>query len=143
MGAVSTTCCTNLQKNLLLEQEISTSDMAAMQISTMEEIEKGRIAPWSKPGHYSENLGVSLACCSNPVFNTDGSVGGFPAGTVAATGDGGQIIAMSGVDMPGEPQWTFEQQGGKEPITAPPKAAASRAEARPDPGLVRAPRSVM
>mmetsp|Transcript_55050 Transcript_55050/g.101894 ORF Transcript_55050/g.101894 Transcript_55050/m.101894 type:complete len:145 (-) Transcript_55050:136-570(-) len=106
MGVGSSACCTKLQKNLLLEQETSTSDMLAMPVSTMEEIEKGRIASWAKPG---QGAAFNMECCSSPAILADGGVGGLPHGTVAATGDGGQIIAMVGAEPDG-PNWTFEQQ---------------------------------
>mmetsp|Transcript_49157 Transcript_49157/g.114977 ORF Transcript_49157/g.114977 Transcript_49157/m.114977 type:complete len:143 (-) Transcript_49157:120-548(-) len=121
MGVGTSACCTKLQKNLLLEQETSTSDMLAMPVSSMEDIEKGRIASWAKPGHMAT---FNMECCSSPTILADG-VGGLPNGTVAATGDGGQIIAMVGAEPDG-PNWTFEQQAMPDASTTFPLPADKR-----------------
>eukprot|EP00971_Amphidinium_carterae_P124174 2459947-Amphidinium_carterae.1 len=47
MGLGPSSCCTNLQKDLY-KQEIQTG---AMQISTMEDLQKEHIEKWSAPGH--------------------------------------------------------------------------------------------
>mmetsp|Transcript_31564 Transcript_31564/g.58015 ORF Transcript_31564/g.58015 Transcript_31564/m.58015 type:complete len:150 (+) Transcript_31564:55-504(+) len=148
MGLGPSSCCTNLQKDLY-RQEIQTG---AMQISTMEDLQKGHIEKWSAPGRYETNqrLGLDLAtldCCANPAIAADGSVGGLQPGVVAATAEGGHISALRGAEPDG-PRWTFEQQDTPNPTTPWPRSDI-RPDTRPDPsfandgpGTVKAPRSV-